>query len=136
MVVHRQVRVLGEQAYNQFRFVFIVALKICCGYDFDSFLLFFCCCVFSFRLHCSIQRIDQLTQLTQFNSIQLYTISWRSIDSSANSADNMHNSIGVRGGGNGSNINNNTNSNKQKSGDERLFQYMEADGSDPEDYTR
>lgn len=28
------------------------------------------------------------------------------------------------------------NSSSQKRGAERLFQYMEADGSDPEDYTR
>lgn len=61
------------------------------------------------------------------------TNSWRSSgDGSANTVGNIHNSNVGGNGGSGSN----NSSSKHKSGDERLFQYMEADGSDPEDYTR
>lgn len=45
---------------------------------------------------------------------------------------NLTNSWRNDGDGN----NSGSNSSSQKRGAERLFQYMEADGSDPEDYTR
>lgn len=38
--------------------------------------------------------------------------------------------------GTGSNTTSNNNSSAQKHGAERLFAYLEADGSDPEDYNR
>lgn len=72
-------------------------------------------------------------------SQQSLSSNWRSLTgSSVESTTTSASSAGGSGnsGGNGnSNSNGNSNGN-QKTGAERLFQYMEADGSDPEDYTR
>lgn len=111
-----------------FDFFFLISISFVSNICFRFFFFLLFLCASDFKLENSKSLIDKnlILKIHKINS-------WRSSsDGSANPAGNIHNS-NIGSGGSGTS---NNNSNRHKSGDERLFQYMEADGSDPEDYTR
>lgn len=66
------------------------------------------------------------------NNSQQVANSWRSGNIDGTDAS----TINTNGDAGENNTTGSSSSSSQKRGAERLFQYMEADGSDPEDYTR